>query len=50
MNKGQTWIPIKVPVGCYDIVSINSFLQTELAKQKARRDDDDKKEKHWKQT
>ncbi len=45
LTKGRTWILIKVPVGCYDIVSINSYLQRELAKQKTL-NKDDTKEKH----
>lgn len=32
LDEGVKWIPIEIPIGCYDIISINSFLQRELAK------------------
>ena len=44
LNAGKSWIPIVIPVGCYDIVSINSFLQRELAPYKEQNKDE--KEKH----
>lgn len=47
LDNGVKWIPIQIPIGCYDIVSINSFLQRELAKaEKAAVGGKVKKEKH----
>ncbi len=44
LNGGQRWIPIVIPVGCYDIVSINSFLQRELASYERKEEGEQNKE------
>lgn len=47
ITKGRKWIPIVIPMGCYDISSINSYLQRQLAKyekQQQQEGDEAKKE------